>query len=144
MLRVLAQGTQKRFFAALVDVPKSAKGTVGINTGVPVPYVQERKAVIYQRCKNAMQSGTGPTEYWLLEFAWNSPRWYNPLMGYHGCADAVGQLRMNFATKEAAVAFAQKQGYRYTVQETAPKKQFVKQFETKFKWRGPANKIEEI
>lgn len=54
-------------------------------------------------------AGTAGTENWSLEFV-HKGHWYNPLMGYTSTADPIGQLRMSFTSKQAAVAFAEKQG----------------------------------
>lgn len=44
-------------------------------------------------------------------------RWENPLMGWQSSADFMQGCRLQFNSKEEAVAFANKQGYEYFVQE---------------------------
>jgi NADH dehydrogenase (ubiquinone) Fe-S protein 4 len=44
-------------------------------------------------------------------------RWENPLMGWQSSADYMQGTHLNFKTKEDAIAFAEKQGYEYFVQE---------------------------
>lgn len=44
-------------------------------------------------------------------------RWENPLMGWQSSADFMQGERMFFKSKEDAIAFAEKQGYEYFVQE---------------------------
>lgn len=44
-------------------------------------------------------------------------RWENPLMGWQSSADFMQGERISFKSKEDAIAFANKQGYEYFVQE---------------------------
>lgn len=44
-------------------------------------------------------------------------RWENPLMGWQSSADFMQGTHINFKSKEDAIAFAEKQGYEYFVQE---------------------------
>ena len=44
-------------------------------------------------------------------------RWENPLMGWQSSGDMMQGTKLEFKTKEDAVAFAEKQGYEYFVQE---------------------------
>lgn len=70
-------------------------------------------ARIYQPARNAMQSGTGKTRHWLLEFTPAEARDIDPLMGWTGSGDMSSQVRMKFESKEAAVAYAEKHGLAY-------------------------------
>ena len=42
------------------------------------------------------------------------------LMGWPGSRDTRSQVRMHFETKEAAIAFAQKNGYTYEIHDDEP------------------------
>jgi ETC complex I subunit conserved region len=75
-------------------------------------------ARIYQRSKNAMQSGRGGTDQWVLEFVPSQARRADPLMGWAGSGDTQTQVQLKFATCEAATAYADKNGISYQV--TAP------------------------
>jgi len=44
-------------------------------------------------------------------------RWENQLIGWQSSADAMQGTHINFKSKEDAIAFAEKQGYEYYVQE---------------------------
>lgn len=44
-------------------------------------------------------------------------RWENQLMGWQSSADGMQGTNLKFKSKEDAIAFAQKQGYEYFVQE---------------------------
>lgn len=70
---------------------------------------------IYQPSKNAMQSGRGKTKYWLLEYELETARTPEPLMGWVSSGDTLNQVRLKFDTLEKAVAYAQKEGWGYTV-----------------------------
>src|SRR5262245_14329892 len=70
---------------------------------------------IYQPTKTAMQSGRAGTQQWVLEFEPESRPGMDPLMGWTSSANTRAQVRMNFDTLEEAVAYAQRQGYAYSV-----------------------------
>ena len=80
------------------------------------------KARIFQKPKNAMQSGRAGTGRWMLEFAPAEARKPDPLMGWAGSGDTRRQLRLRFPSKEAAVAYAEKYGIDAIVHEPPPKK----------------------
>ena len=67
-----------------------------------------------------MQSGTAKTGHWVLEFEPQEPRRIDPLMGYTSSGDMKSQIRLVFDTRDEAVAYAEKNGIAYRVQE--PKK----------------------
>ena len=79
---------------------------------------------IYQPAKTAMQSGRRNTKRWILEFEPGSKKEVEPLMGWISSADTRGQVRLYFATKEEAVAFAEKNGFSCRVHE--PKTRRIK------------------
>ncbi|WP_374943826.1 ETC complex I subunit [Sphingomonas sp.] len=72
-------------------------------------------ARIFQRPKNAMQSGKYRTDRWQLEFEPAEAKKPDPLTGWAGSGDTRDQLRLGFATQEAAVAYCEAQGYDYAV-----------------------------
>lgn len=67
-------------------------------------------ARIYQRAKNAMQSGKARTDQWVLEFESQSPKRPDPLTGWAGGADTQSQVRLTFDSLEAAEAYARREG----------------------------------
>ncbi|MDR6787540.1 hypothetical protein J2Y58_000881 [Sphingomonas sp. BE138] len=78
-------------------------------------------ARIYQRPKNAMQSGKARTDHWQLEFEPGEPKRPDPLTGWAGSGDTRDQIRLSFPTCEAAVAYAEAQGLAYAVIPTPTK-----------------------
>ncbi|KKJ77610.1 ETC complex I subunit [Kiloniella litopenaei] len=77
---------------------------------------------IYQPPKNAMQSGRANTKRWLVEYEPDAAREIEPLMGWTSSRDTRGQLRMWFDSKEEAIAYAQRQGVMYSVEEPKERK----------------------
>lgn len=67
-------------------------------------------ARIYQRPKNAMQSGRARTDEWVLEFEQSEARRADPLMGWTGSGDTQAQVQLTFSSKEEAQAYAEKYG----------------------------------
>ena len=76
------------------------------------------KARIFQKPKNAMQSGRAGTQCWVLEFAPTEARKADPLMGWAGSGDTQRQLRLGFASRDEAVAYAEKNGIAVEVVPT--------------------------
>ena len=68
------------------------------------------RARIYKPARNAMQSGIARTRAWVLEFAPESRREVDPLMGWTSSADTQSQVRIRFDTKEAALEYAEAKG----------------------------------
>ncbi|GGO91936.1 ETC complex I subunit [Stakelama pacifica] len=79
-------------------------------------------ARIYQRPKNAMQSGRARTQEWVVEFAQTEPQEPDPLTGWAGHANTTSQVRMRFPTLEAAKDYAQREGHDYHVIPTPERK----------------------
>lgn len=71
-------------------------------------------ARIFQRPKNAMQSGRARTDEWVLEFVPAEPRKADPLMGWAGSGDTQTQVQLTFPTLDAARAYAEKKGIEAT------------------------------
>jgi hypothetical protein len=67
-------------------------------------------ARIYQRTKNAMQSGRARTDEWVLEYEPTEAKRADPLTGWAGSGDTRGQLTLDFPTLEAARAYAEREG----------------------------------
>jgi NADH dehydrogenase ubiquinone Fe-S protein 4 len=74
------------------------------------------KVRIYRPAKTAMQSGEARTHKWVLEFEPTEPRSRDPLTGWTSSADTRSQVRLSFDTLEEAIAYADRQGYTYSVQ----------------------------
>ena len=68
------------------------------------------RARIYQPSKTAMSSGAARTRHWVLEFAPDSAREIDPLMGWTSSTDTQSQVRLRFDTLDAAKAYAKEHG----------------------------------
>ena len=76
-----------------------------------------QRARIFRRPKSAMQSGPAG-QGWRLEFEPAAQR-LDPLTGWAGSGDTRAQVRLDFPSKEAAMAYAQAQGLTFEVAEEA-------------------------
>ena len=90
-------------------------------------------ARIYQRPKNAMQSGKALTDQWILEFEQSEARQPDPLMGWTGSGDTQAQVALRFATCEDAKAYAAKYGIPARVIPTPPKKLKIQAYADNFR-----------
>lgn len=68
------------------------------------------RARIYKPAKTAMSSGTAKTRQWVLEYAPETPREVDPLMGWTSSSDMNSQVRLRFDTLEAAQDYAKAHG----------------------------------
>ncbi|XP_044735796.1 NADH dehydrogenase [ubiquinone] iron-sulfur protein 4, mitochondrial [Chrysoperla carnea] len=102
--------------------------------GAPEEHVRERRVRIYQPAKNAMQSGTSNIGHWQTEFD-TKDRWENPLMGWTSTGDPLSNLKNEFRTKEEAIAFCEKSGFKYYIAESKTSKpERVKNYGVNFAW----------
>ncbi len=81
-------------------------------------------ARIFRPAKTAMQSGQAKTKRWVLDFEPEAAKSADPLMGWTSSSDMKGQIRLFFASKEEAIAYAERKGLAYVV--TEPKERAVK------------------
>ncbi len=70
---------------------------------------------IFKPTKTAMQSGRGNIKSWVMEFETTSASTPDKLMGWSGSSDTMRQVTMAFETKDAAISYAKKNGYCYSV-----------------------------
>ncbi len=89
-------------------------------------------AKIYCPARNAMQSGTAKSQEWMLEFESETPRTVDPLMGWISNVDTNPQVRMTFATREEAIAFAQRNRIPFQVTEAREAKRVIKAYADNF------------
>ncbi|XP_014820341.1 PREDICTED: NADH dehydrogenase [ubiquinone] iron-sulfur protein 4, mitochondrial [Calidris pugnax] len=102
-------------------------------TGVPDEHIKTRKVHIFVPARNAMQAGVNNTKKWKMEFD-NRERWENPLMGWASTADPLSNMVLTFSTKEDAIAFAEKNGWSYDVEEKKIPKPKSKSYGANFSW----------
>ena len=112
----------------MAAVEEAARGTARGGRGL-------RMTVrIYQPAKTAMQSGRGNTRRWILEFEPAVKREADPLMGWTSAAETRQQVTLKFETKEEAIAYAEREGYAYTVEEPKPYRPQSRAYADNFKF----------
>ena len=96
---------------------------------------------IFQRGKNAMQSGRAgawsadANARWVLEYETNSARQPEGLMGWTSSGDTLNQVRMSFDTCDDAIAFANENGWSYTVLPVHKRKPKPRNYTDNFKYK---------
>jgi hypothetical protein len=79
-------------------------------------------ARIFQRPKNAMQSGRAGTDEWILDFVPAEAKRPDPLMGWAGSGDVQQQVVLSFSSLDEAKAYAERYGIVANVIPTPPRK----------------------
>ncbi|HWV83628.1 MAG TPA: ETC complex I subunit [Hyphomicrobiaceae bacterium] len=91
-------------------------------------------ARIYRPAKTAMQSGQARTKAWVLEFEGAAPREVDPLMGWTSSTDMRAQVRLEFETKEEAIAYAKRNGLAFRLSEPNVRQPVRKSYADNFKF----------
>lgn len=84
------------------------------------------RARIYQPAKTAMQSGTAKAKDWVLEFAQDSARAVDPLMGWTSSDDTQSQVKLRFDSLDDAKAYAQARAIEFDVTEPKARKPVIR------------------
>jgi hypothetical protein len=92
-------------------------------------------AKIYRPAKNAMQSGKALTKRWRLEFVLSSAPRPDALMGWISGADPNEQVRIDFDSKEGAIAFARTHGIPHQVIDPPEPAPQIKSYSDNFAFR---------
>jgi len=90
-------------------------------------------ARIYQKPKNAMQSGRALTDRWILEFEPAEAKQPDPLTGWAGSGDTRQQLQLKFPSCEAARAYADRYGIAARIEPTPPRTLKIQAYADNFK-----------
>ena len=90
-------------------------------------------ARIYQRYKNAMQSGKARSGEWVLEFESARRKRPDPLTGWSGGADSQEQVLLTFPDLEAAKAYADRNGLDYHLVPPSPAKLKLQSYADNFR-----------
>jgi len=81
------------------------------------------RARIFKPSRTAMQSGTRKTRRWRLEFESQRPPEVDPLMGWTSSTDTTRQVRLDFPSREDAIAYAERHGIEYRVEDERTKRE---------------------
>ena len=79
-------------------------------------------ARLYQRPKNAMQSGRARMGEWLLEWERAEAQTPDPLTGWAGSGATETQVQLRFPTREAALAHAARLGLEVEIIPLGPRR----------------------
>jgi hypothetical protein len=90
-------------------------------------------ARLFQRSKNAMQSGNARAGEWVLEFESKARRRPDPLMGWSGGADTQTQVTLTFDTLEQAKGYAGREGIDYHLIPPSERKLKLQSYSDNFK-----------
>ena len=83
--------------------------------------------------RKTTQSGKANAGSWLIEFERQEALRPDPLTGWNGSGDTNTQVRMNFESKEAAIAYCEKHGLRYHVIPAAPVRMKIQAYADNFR-----------
>ena len=76
---------------------------------------------------------------WKIEFD-NQQRWENNLMGWSSSADPVSNVLLDFASKEDAVAFAERHNWEYQLEDPKERAPKTKSYALNFAWNKRTRK----
>ncbi|MGY6644199.1 MAG: ETC complex I subunit [Salinarimonas sp.] len=91
-------------------------------------------ARIFKPARGATSSGTARTKKWVLVFDQATPRTVEPLMGWTSSSDMTQQLKLSFETSEEAVAYCERNGIPYRVEQPKQPKRRTLAYADNFKY----------
>ena len=89
------------------------------------------KAIIYIPNKSPMQSGVAKNNKWVMVFITKDPT-KNPLMGWESSSDTLGEIKLEFSTKELAINYAKKKKINFELIEPKKRKTVKKSYADNF------------
>lgn len=90
------------------------------------------KALIYKPAKTAMQSGKAKTENWVLEYQPETRKIVDNLIGWQGSEDMEQEIKISFATRDAAIEYANKNEIEFDVVEPKERKLKIQSYAENF------------
>lgn len=127
------KSTDKELQLQTRTITVEGQDDVSALSGVPEEQLNTRLVRVFSPPKNAMQSGTFRTNKWRIEFD-SRARWENPLMGWTSTADPLSMTFVDFTTKEDAINFCERNGWKYYVEEKKEMKMRPKSYGDNFSW----------
>lgn len=115
-----------------------------IVSGAPKELTTNRVVRIYKEAKPATQSSNHNGAFWKIDWdiLGKGNRWENDLIGYQSSSDYMQGTALKFDTKEAAIRFADGQGWDHYVQE--PKKKHFRKKEYSVNFYHSAGPLKHI
>ena len=83
--------------------------------------------------RKTTQSGKAGIGRWQLEFERQQPLRPDPLTGWNGSGDTRPQVRMTFASKEAAIAYCDKHALGYHIVPATPVRMKIQAYADNFR-----------
>lgn len=83
--------------------------------------------------RRTTQSGKANAGRWLLEFEREDPLRPDPLTGWAGSRDTKPQVRLDFDTRDAAIAYAKRRGFDYHLVPASPVKLMIQAYADNFR-----------
>tara|TARA_Y100000590_G_scaffold36319_1_gene39344 strand:- start:2420 stop:2704 length:285 start_codon:yes stop_codon:yes gene_type:complete len=90
-----------------------------------------KKAKIYIPSKTATQSGRGKTKKWLMKFE-TRHEVTNPLMGWQSSDDTMGEVTLEFSTKEKAIQYAKNNNIQFEIIQPKKSNFIIKSYAQNF------------
>jgi hypothetical protein len=94
-------------------------------------------ARIFKPAKTAMQSGKAKAGTWILEYEPEVPLKVDPLMGYTSSSDMRRQIRLEFASEEDAVAYAERNRIPFRIVDDHPVAPRIQSYADNFRFNRP-------
>ena len=88
-------------------------------------------ARIFKPARSAMQAGQAKDD-WVLEYEPEQPPFIDPLMGWTSSGDMKQQVKLRFDSKEEAIAYAERNGIVYRLEEPKPAKRRILSYSENF------------
>ena len=95
------------------------------------PLINMKKAKIFIPSKTATQSGRGKTKKWLLKFE-TRHEVTNPLMGWESSDDTMGEVTLEFKSKEQAIEYAKKNNIIFEIIQPKKSEFILKSYSDNF------------
>ena len=79
-----------------------------------------------------MQSGLKKTKNWIIEFEFDTSLQKDTLMGWNSSKNTTKQLNLNFEILDDAIAWCEKNSYKYRISDQTQKKIKPKNYASNF------------
>ena len=90
-------------------------------------------ARISELYRRTTQSGRANSGTWMLEFERTETQRPDPLTGWNGSGDTNTQVRINFTSREEAIAYAERHGIPYHLVPSTPVKMKIQAYADNFR-----------
>ncbi|CAJ0578147.1 unnamed protein product, partial [Mesorhabditis spiculigera] len=139
---VPAHGDAKRKAVDAILGENEKNATVTVSTqesvsisGIPEEHQFDRSARIFRAAREATQTSWNNTKLWKIELD-NRERWENPLMGWASTGDPMSNtsMQLDFASKEDAIAFCEKNNWGWEVEKEQIRQIKPKSYGWNYSW----------